>query len=87
MAMRMYILAFLVWQTLVRVSVGQILSNMSATAAEKGSLLYFYKYAFFNTELTVQLLVAGIVLVVFWTIWRGVRMLVRSNSQFSPQFS
>ena len=65
-ALKLYISIFLVWGLLYNVSVTDVVRN-TMNVNSMSSLSYFYKYAFMNTELIVQIssvLFLGLALIV-----------------------
>ncbi len=79
-ALRVYMVAFLLWQITLRVSLGHVWANMPRGYGRHiTDLAAFFENAFFNTELTVQALILATGTLALWAMVRMVRSVVRNT--------
>ncbi|MDP3734837.1 MAG: hypothetical protein Q8R39_00195 [bacterium] len=78
-ALRIYLFAFLLWQTMLRVSLGHVWANMPKNYA--GEIASFFERAFFNTETAVQALVLATGTVALWATAKMIKSIVRNTAR------
>ncbi len=78
-ALRLYLFAFLLWQTLLRVSLGHVWANMPKGYA--GEVVSFFERAFFNTETAVQALILATGTAGLWATTKMIRSIVRNTAR------
>ena len=76
-ALRLYLFAFLLWQTMLRVSPGHVWANMPKGYASE--VVSFFERAFFNTETAVQALILATGTVALWATAKMIKSIVRTS--------
>jgi len=73
-AVKLYVTAFLFSLLLVNVSVSNVLANTRSFAP--GDLIYFYKFAFMNTEILTQISLLGILSLAGLIVFSNLRIIL-----------
>ena len=75
-ALRIYLFAFLLWQTMLRVSLGHVWANMPKGYVSE--VVSFFERAFFNTETAVQALILATGTLALWAMAKMITSIVRN---------